>query len=168
VTVIKTGATTCTVNGSDVSGSDSLIEIERLKFTDSMLALDISGGPGEVYRLYQAALDRTPDTAGLGFWINAVDKGASLIADVARGFIYSPEFTARYGANPSNADFITALYNNVLHRPFDQGGYLFWVNSLDSGADRGAVLYGFSESIENQANIAPLIANGIAYREWIG
>ena len=166
--ILKTGDTTCTVNGSSTSGSDFLLDVERLKFNDSMLALDTSGGPGEAYRLYQAAFDRAPDAEGLGFWISVVDKGADLITDVAHGFIQSIEFTTRYGANPSNEDFIAALYKNVLHRQFEQSGYLFWIDCLARGADRAAVLYGFSESIENQANVAPLIANGIAYREWMG
>lgn len=168
VTIIKTGDTTCTVNGSLNSGSDFLLDVERLKFTDSMVALDTSGGSGEVYRLYQAALDRIPDAEGLGFWINAVDRGANLITDIARNFINSQEFTAKYGANPSDGDFVASLYNNVLHRQYEQSGYLFWIDCLAKGADRAAVLYGFSESIENQTNVASLIANGIAYREWIG
>ncbi len=43
--------------GSD--GTDQLTGVERLKFDDGALAFDITGNAGQVYRLYQAAFDRT-------------------------------------------------------------------------------------------------------------
>ncbi len=145
-----------------------MTNVERVQFSDTMVALDIFANPGKVYRLYQAAFNRIPDTGGLGFWIDAVDNGANLVTDAAAGFISSPEFRSMYGANPSDGDFVALLYNNVLHRQLDQAGYDFWVGSMKSGASRPDVLYGFSESPENQSNVALLIANGIAYDEWIG
>ena len=148
--------------------SETLTSIERLKFSDTMLAFDTSGNAGKAYRLYQAAFNRTPDASGLGFWIHAVDNGANLVTDAAAGFIHSVEFAKLYGSAPSNTTFISLLYNNVLHRSLDQSGYDFWVGKLAAGADRAAVLYGFSESTENLNNVAPLIANGITYQEWIG
>ena len=38
------------------------------------------------------------------------------LSQVATGFINSAEFKALYGNNPSNAEFVTLLYDNVLHR----------------------------------------------------
>ena len=50
-------------------GFDTLLNIERLRFTDATLAFDTAGNAGQTYRLYQAAFNRTPDLAGLGGWI---------------------------------------------------------------------------------------------------
>jgi len=151
-----------------LNSSETLTSIERFSFADMMLAFDTSGNAGKVYRLYQAAFDRIPDTEGLGFWIDAVDNGANLVTDAAAGFIHSAEFASIYGTAPSDKAFISLLYNNVLHRPLDQSGYDFWVNALAAGADRADILYKFSESAENQSNVASLIASGIIYDEWIG
>lgn len=140
-----------------------LINVERLRFSDGAVALDIDGNAGQVYRLYQAAFDRVPDLDGLGFWIAAMDRGMSMV-DVARAFTLSPEFVDAYGANPANKDIVGALYANILHREPDQGGFDFWVGMMDSRAiSLAQLLTGFSESEENQAALIGAIGNGIVY-----
>lgn len=150
-------------------GTDTLHQVQRLKFSDAIVAFDIAKGEiaGEAYRLYKAAFDRAPDIGGLGFWINALDNGVSLLS-VAKNFNTSAEFQKLYGANVSNRDYLTSLYNNVLDRNPDEGGYDFWLNALSNGASRETILIDFSESKENIANVVQLVANGIQYQEWIG
>lgn len=48
----------------------------------------------------------------------------------------------------SNADFVRRLYKAVLGRDYDQGGYEFWVHSLQYGSSRMQVLNGFLYSDE--------------------
>jgi Ca2+-binding RTX toxin-like protein len=48
-----------------VTGADTLVNVERLQFTDKTVALDINGTAGQAYRIYQAAFNRTPDNGGL-------------------------------------------------------------------------------------------------------
>jgi len=82
---------------TDITGHDGTIqlhEVERILFPDSAIALDIDGAAGEAYRIYKAAFDRAPDLEGLGYWINATDKGAG-VTGVAGGFIGSVEFQSR-------------------------------------------------------------------------
>ena len=141
--------------------TDTLINVERIKFGNAGLALDIDGNAGQTYRVYQAAFDRTPDLGGLSYWIKAMDSGFSL-RDIAVGFVNSDEFRVLYGVNPSNAYIINKFYLNVLHRVPDKGGVDFWVSVLDNKADTIAgVLAGFSESAENQAALIGVIGNGI-------
>ena len=149
------------------SSPDTLTNIERLKFSDTNLAIDINGNAGEAYRIYQAAFDRKPDASGLGYWIAQIDNGASL-KSVAQGFINSAEFQKLYGSSPSNASFVDSLYHNVLHRAGEQGGVDFWNGVLNSGTRRADVLAGFSESAENKAGVIGSIQNGIQYTEWTG
>ena len=90
--------------------------------------------------------------------------GTSFDAAVAGGFVDSAEFKAVYGASPTNAEIVTRLYDNVLHRPGETGGYNFWLGILDRGDGTVAdVLAAFSESAENQAGVIGVISNGFAY-----
>lgn len=142
-------------------GADTLTQVERIHFSDVSLALDTTGPGGQAYRLYQAAFNRAPDKAGLGFHMNALDAGWSIVA-VAKNFIDSPEFSATYGSLNDQA-FVTQLYANVLHREPDSGGLAFHVHNLAGGMSRAQTLVGFSESPENQAALIGVIQNGMEY-----
>lgn len=155
------------IDRTGVDGSDSLLNVERLKFTDATIALDVDGGAGSVYRLYQAAFNRVPDLSGLGFWIAQADKGESL-SSIAAQFVRSSEFQNMYGATATNEKLVNTLYQNILHRPGEQGGIDFWVGLLNSGVSKEQVLSGFSESAENKAALLGLMQNGFEYDPWMG
>jgi hypothetical protein len=148
---------------------DTLNQVERIQFSDSALALDTTGIAGKAYRIYKAAFDRTPDGGGLGYWIAQMDKGMDVVTVAAR-FIDSPEFRSLYGMNPTDAEFLTKVYSNVLSRAPDSSGLAWWVNEMKTNPTKTwqKVLADFSESTENQANVASLIANGIEYSPWMG
>lgn len=144
------------------AGRDLLTGVERVRFSDTAMALDIDGLAGQVYRLYQAAFDRAPDLEGLGYWIDAGDRGVSL-ATVAQGFIDSPEFSSSYGPLDHLA-FVSRLYLNILGRQADAGGLAFHVNLLERGeTSRNITLLAFAGSDENQQALASVIGNGFAY-----
>jgi hypothetical protein len=153
------------------NGTTQVVNVERLQFSDTMLALDTSKDQtaGSGYMLYKAAFNRTPDAGGLGYWINQMDKGMSY-SDVANNFVNSTEFkTAFGGANPSVNTLVTKLYNNVLARTPDAGGLAFWQGKLSNeGWTTADVLGFFSTSGENVTNVTPLIANGIQYQQFVG
>ncbi|WP_373987631.1 S8 family serine peptidase [Duganella sp. BuS-21] len=148
-------------------GADQLSGIERLEFSDGVIALDTTGGiAGQAYRLYQAAFDRTPDRAGLGYWIGVMDGGVSLI-EVAQGFVQSGEFKTLYGAAPSNTELVNHLYQNVLHRAPDAAGAAYWLELLDQHRITAAdALRSFSESTENVAALVGVTENGIYYTPY--
>lgn len=143
-------------------GTDIMVGVERLRFADSTVGIDVSGNGGQAYRLYQAALDRTPDAPGLGAQINGLDNGMSLL-QIAQNFINSAEFGVKYGTNLSNEAFVNQLYANVLDRAPDAGGFAVQVNALNSGMSRAQLLVNFSESIENQANLIGVIQDGFVF-----
>lgn len=150
------------------NGTDQLEGIERLVFKDGNIALDIDGVAGQAFRIYRAAFDRVPDAKGAGFWIAQMDKGSSLV-EVARGFVASKEFAELYGSAPTNAELVTRMYKNVLHRDPDAGGHAYWLDILDNRkSSLPAVLAAISESVENKEAVAELIANGIPYTPWAG
>lgn len=143
-------------------GTDNLIDVERVQFGDKMVALDVDGAAGEVYRLYRAAFDREPDQGGLAFWIKALDTGSYTLNDIARMFLADREAQALYASDPSDTNFVTKLYAHVLHRPAEGAGFDYWVNGLKL-VSRAEVLAFFSESPENQAQVIGQIDNGIEY-----
>jgi hypothetical protein len=143
--------------------------VERAGFADRSIAFDVNNVTGQAYRIYKAVFDRTPDGGGLGYWIAQMDKGMDVVAVAAR-FIDSSEFRSIYGQNPTDAEFLTKVYSNVLARTPDAAGLDWWVNEMKTNPTKTwqKVLADFSESTENQANVASLIANGIEYVPWTG
>jgi hypothetical protein len=107
---------------------------------------------GEVYRLYGAALGRTPDPAGQAVSSSALAAGET-VTQVAQGFVDSAEFQQKYG-NLSISDFVTALYKNVLNRAPDAAGLQAWTSALQGGESKASVVVGFSDSLEYRAATA--------------
>lgn len=153
---------------TDIAGGGVLVfgALKRLRFADGSLALDIDGVAGMAYRLYQAAFNRSPDLAGLGFQMAAMEVSGWSLREVAQGFIDSPEFSATYGAL-DDSQFVRQMYANVLRRAPEADGLKFYLDGLASGAfTRAMVLAGISESPENQALVLPAVRDGISYTPW--
>ncbi len=147
-------------------GSDTLVNVERLDFSDAHLAFDVDGNAGQIYRLYKAAFARTPDLAGLGGWIGGMDAGAVTLEQAAGSFIASEEFQGLYGANPSNSQFVNSLFLNVFGRGPSSGDAGYWVDQIANGVQtRAQVLAFFSETSENKTYTASLTANGILFTD---
>lgn len=139
---------------------DELYNIDRLAFSDGILAFDVNGSTGKTYRLYQAAFDRKPDSAGLKHNVLLMDDGMTL-KQMASAFLNSAEFKARYGAAPSDTSYVTSLYRNILGRDPEAAGLAGWLDRLSSGQmDKVDVLMGFSESAENK--------NVVDWQLWYG
>lgn len=151
--------------------TDYLTGVERVHFSDLAVALDMEQGQngGAIYRLYETALDRTPDAEGYGYWLYQADHGVSLVT-IAQAFIESNEFLSMHGSNLSDNEFVNYLYAHGLDREPDQEGYSFWMKELGqtsanlraevtrpqydeytpiNSSDRAKVLYSISESVES-------------------
>ncbi|MGB3244496.1 MAG: DUF4214 domain-containing protein, partial [Sulfitobacter sp.] len=106
----------------------------------------------QVFRLYQAALDREPDANGLRNWVDRLSSDLMSLQQAADGFVNSREFQGRYG-NTTDAEFVTLLYGNVLDRNPDANGLANWTEQLSSGdITRPEVVLRFSESAEFRAS----------------
>ncbi|WP_259994112.1 DUF4214 domain-containing protein [Sulfitobacter sp. S190] len=107
----------------------------------------------QVYRLYEALLDRTPDYAGHAGWTQRIVEQTQTLEEVSSGFVNSNEFQSVYGA-ASNAEFVELLFQNVLGRDPGPGAQGF-VNALDGGgSSREAIALEFSETQEFVAGTA--------------
>ena len=166
-TLAKSGNNFTLTDNTSALGIDTLSNIERITFADRTIDFDTNGIAAKAYRVYQAAFDRAPDAGGFGFWINTLNLTSS-IQQVAAGFVSSAEFISVYGANASNASIVTKMYNNVLHRAPEQGGFDFWVDVLNRGNPVALVLAEFSESQENKTQVLGTIQNGMEYIPFLG
>ena len=182
-------ATIVPVNGgTETTGAT----IGAIQFSDVTMYV-LNNTQASVALLYEAALGREPDTAGLENWVNIYNNlpasvqvggvyqslaetsgGFNGSMSIADGFVNSAEFQAKYGTL-TNAQYVTQLYANVLHRTPDAGGMDTWMAALTptgqtytdpntgetfagQGQSRAYVLVGFAESNENIADTAAAAA----------
>jgi serralysin len=163
-TVSKSGGTITVTDVEGLSGSDVLTNVERIHFFGgNYISWETSGIPAEAYRLYQAAFDRTPDKGGLGYWIGQMGQGTSL-QSVAESFTNSVEFKKLYGEAASLGEILNRVYENVLDRAPDKGGYDYWLGLLNNkNITVTDMLIAFSESPENQAQVVGSLQAGYEF-----
>ena len=147
------------LNGSVTEHQGTL---HRITFVDAVTQFGLVGSEATVYRLYQAAFGRTPDPRGLGYWIEAARGGVPLDS-IAQSFIDSTEFKALYGSDVTPEQFVTAAYQNILHRAPEPDGYAWWVGAIRNGVSRSQALLGFADSGENYQALLPSMVNGYDY-----
>lgn len=122
----------------NAAGAASIAEAESI--ADILDASDYDEvAHGEILRLYRAIFNREADVDGARYWIGHVrqELGAS-IAEIT-SFIANddqPEFEAAYTDVTTNGDFVNRLYQNMLGRTPDAGGYEYWVGLMDDGLSR--------------------------------
>lgn len=136
-----------------------LPRIDLLHMGDGDLHFAADGIAAQIIRLYDAILDRPPDVPGLLYYIGVMRAGASL-ADVAAGFLNSPEFLARFGGL-SNADLVTALYRVALGREPDAAGFAYHLAELDAGMPRQQKIANFLQSPEAAGIFAAANPGGV-------
>ena len=164
VTGRRAGSFTVQANGdvtfTDGAQVDTFRGIEQIDFADGRVAFGLGDPAVAVVRLYNAALDRSPDQGGLNFYVFSLQTGGSLTG-LAENFLASPEFQGRFGANLSNEQYIDRLYENVLDRDPSASETQFYVDAINGGTSRAQLLVSFSESPENQGKTAGLVRAGV-------
>lgn len=115
----------------------------------------------QVSALYEIALDRKGDAAGLASW-TAVSKAGATLAAMAFSFAGSAEFAARTGGM-TDAAFIEFVYRSALDRDADPAGLAAWVAQLNAGASRADVIAGFAASDEYVGKAMAEHAAGILF-----
>jgi Domain of unknown function (DUF4214) len=97
----------------------------------------------QVTFFYGYFLKRAPDTAGLNGWVQQLQSGVDE-GTVMANFLLSAEFSA----SNNNTQFVNLMYYAILSRPADSAGLNGWLNQLNSGTSRAAVVSGFLRSVE--------------------
>jgi hypothetical protein len=82
----------------------------------------------QVQEYYRTLLHRDAEAGGLAFHTQEFVTGGCSEADVVLSIMSSPEYRQMYA---SDADFVEALYSDVLSRASDTGGKDFWMQALN-------------------------------------
>jgi len=175
-------AGTVTVTDSNSGNSVVASGVSYLIFEGAAAGTDANGNPDyasmyfigganqtEVTELYYAAFGRQPDLGGVEYYMNQLKAGFSFL-QIAGEFMASPEFQTRFGADVSDTQFITNLYQNVLHRvpvASELGYYQAALSNEEAGAivnnsnpvmwSRAQELLNFTNSPEDQADVAGFV-----------
>jgi hypothetical protein len=161
---------TKTANGftvADISGAhgtDTLVNVERLQFSNVSVALDVGGNAGTVAKILGAVFGAAsvhdhPDYMGIG--LSLLDGGMSYAAlmELAIGARLGP-------AASSNSAVVDLLYTNVVGSHPGAADLAFYVGLLDSGNFTAGTLGVLAaDTTINQDNIglAGLALTGIDY-----
>lgn len=94
-------------------------------------------------QLYRDLLGREPDAGGLAFWQAVVGQGSVSHAQAVSTFLSGEEMK-------TTGLFVVKLYEAVLGRDPDYGGWAFWLSALRSGTSPQSLLGSFLNSPEFQ------------------
>jgi hypothetical protein len=147
-------------------GRDTLRDVERLRFDDRSLALDLDGHAGSVARLIGTLFgpQRLDDAALVGIGLRLKDEGASDI-QLARTAVDSGLFAAAAGSH-SNADFVRLVYRNVTGSEAGASDLQHYTAMLDSGAtDQASLALWASETelVAQRIDLAGLAQHGLEF-----
>jgi subtilisin-like proprotein convertase family protein len=143
VTKTATGYVLFDNTGSD--GTDTLVNIEAIKFSDKTINLTVqakaaSAPQADVTRLvelYTAFFNRVPDADGMSFWIDEMKAGKTTnqVAEAFYNAGVNYSSLTGFSSTMTNADFINVIYKNVLGRKdgADAGGLSYWEAEITTG-----------------------------------
>jgi hypothetical protein len=158
-TVTKTATGYILVDKNGTDGTDTLVNVEAIKFADKTINLTVqakaaSAPQADVTRLvelYTAFFNRVPDADGMSFWIDEMKAGKTTnqVAEAFYNAGVNYSSLTGFSSSMTNADFINVIYKNVLGRKdgADAGGLSFWEAEITSGkATRGTLVTSILDS----------------------
>jgi hypothetical protein len=96
---------------------------------------------------YQSYLGRSPDGAGLQYWLGRMQQGLT-DEQVEAGFIGSPEYIANHGG--SSAGWVRGMYQDLLGRSPAPSEVDYWLQQMADGMSPTQVALGFATSPERE------------------
>ena len=160
-TVSKTAAGFLVRANSGLEGSDTLIDVERLQFTDHKVALDLDGNAGMVAKLIGAVFGASSVTAHpeyVGIGLSYIDGGMSY-EDLA-------SFAVQARGASAPADVVNLLWTNVVGSAPTSAQAAPFLSMLSSGTSVGALTTLAADHELNAAHIdlVGLHQTGIEYQ----
>lgn len=151
-----------TVVGGSGEGTDKLTTVERLKFSDVALALDLNANAGLVAKAVGAVFGASfvSNAARIGEGLDLVDAG------MTEAQLITFQAGLQLGQDHTHTAFVQLIWNNVYGRAATAEEEAYWVAQLDTGVHtEGSMGVIFAESAENAANInlTGLAQTGIEY-----
>lgn len=156
------GVTTVADGVPGRDGTDTLVNMERLAFADTRVALDLDGHAGIAARLVGALVGASSinDPAAVGAALQLVDSGMP-IDDV-----FTTELSWRLGANPSFDAIVDLLYTNVAQHAPSAAAHAYYVQLLVDGSFTPASIAQYAADTQRNADnigLVGLAAHGLHY-----
>jgi len=161
-TINKTGNRYVVSEPTGSDDTDYLINIERLQFSNTKVALDMTGNAGDAARLIGALLGPSyvKDKALAGVVIGLLDQNYSTetIATLGLG-------TSTYiglAGSSSNEDFVKHVFKNVIGIPPTEADLQTYVGMLSAGTSQAALamMAADTEFTAEKIGLTGLIMNG--------
>ncbi len=140
ITTLQGGPNNCSISLTTNAGASLTIPV--------LLNVGINSR-AFVTQLYQDILGRAPDAGGLALWMQWIDTGKYTKESVAAQFFRSQEFA-------QDGVYITKLYEGIMLRDPDFGGWTGWLNFMQQGHTQNEVLNAFLGSPEFQSRYGNL------------
>lgn len=163
-TVVSNGGTIRVTDPNGSGGEDTLVNVERLQFTDKKFAFDIDGSAGNTARIIGAAFGvdlLEPVLSGIG--IRLFDQGKTLqqVADLALG---SEQF-AQVAGSRSNEAVVRTLYTHLFGNAPPEADLQNFVGRLQGGMSQADLLVLAANDPHNTHNInlVGLASAGLEY-----
>ncbi len=163
-TVVRNGGSIRVTDPNGSGGEDTLVNVERLQFTDKKFAFDIDGGAGNTARIIGAAFGvdlLEPVLNGIG--IRLFDQGNTLqqIADLALG----SELFAQVAGSRSNEAVVRTLYIHLVGNAPPAADLQKFVGWLQGGMSQADLLVYAANDLLNAQNInlVGLASTGLEY-----
>jgi ELWxxDGT repeat protein len=101
--------------------------------------------------VYQNVLGRPADSAGRQYYLERLNDGRLTRGQVMVGFSESPEFQQLVG----DEVYVIAVYVGMLRRVPEASGLAFYVQQMENGLARNAIIWGFIGASEYHARFLP-------------
>lgn len=110
-------------------GVDTLSNIERVKFAETSIALDISGNAGTTAKILGAVFGKAEvaNKTYVGIGLSLLDGGASYQDMIQLAL------NAKLGDGFSTTDEVTLLYQNLLGTQVSASDLSYWTSTVNSG-----------------------------------
>lgn len=156
------GADTFKLTSSTAGIQDSLTNIERLRFTDKSVALDLNGNAGATAKILGAVFGakEVSNKTYAGIGLNLLDKG------FAYEQLMGLALDAKLGAGYSHAQLVNLLYQNLLNTNADSGAVAYWSGLLDQGTYTHASLAVMAAELDvnkTNVNLVGLMQTGLDF-----
>jgi Ca2+-binding RTX toxin-like protein len=151
-------------------GADSLVNVERLQFSDVKVALDLGVGQaaGKTVLMMAVSTSLGPafvaSQAYAGLFLGYFDSGASLLDGAT--LLVSSGIVAAFAGGADNASFVKLIYNNVYGKAPDAATLASLVAPLDNhSTTQAAWMADMAASSANQVhvNLAGYAGAGLQY-----
>lgn len=138
---------------SSLGNTQTLVNVERLQFSDTNVALDIDGNVGQVAKILGAVFgsNAVHNKEYVGIGLSYLDAGMSYEALNA--------LAVNATGNTSYGDIVALLWNNVVGSPISVADKAYFVGLLDNGMSIGALTAMAADTLLN-ANRIDLIGLG--------